>query len=128
MLAETEDLQTMPFDREIVAASQLADGRFDRARGEGNDIAAVRADQVMPVTGFADHIGGMTVRSEQPGKNIDRCHDRQGTKARGPADTGQELDGQLGGEGRGLPYHRLDHVASRPRGAVSVFGENRKRL
>lgn len=70
VVAETENLQTVPLDSEIVTLAEFGDDWLDWAGGERHDVATVRADQVMPMSRLADDIGWMPVGLQQPRQNI----------------------------------------------------------
>lgn len=127
---DAEDLQDVVVDREGGMARQVADQGIDRAGRKGHGRAAVRAKQVMSVAGRAAKVGGVAVRLDDAGEDVDcgedleRAVDGGATDLRAiwrVAELGHEL---LGAERAGVPEHGLHDRCARGGEPVAVGAQD----
>ena len=125
--ANAEDFQEVAVDREVGVAGKVTDEVVDGAAGEGDDGAAVGADEVVAVAGETDDVGGMAIGLEETGEDVDGGEDLEGAVDGGTTrlwvaalEVGDDL---LGGEGSRPSEDGLEDGAPRTGDAVAVLGE-----
>jgi hypothetical protein len=109
--ADAEDFEVVTVDREVRVAREVAEEIVEGAAREGDDGAALRANEVVAVPRLTDDVGGVTAGLEQARQEIDRREDLQRAVDGGPADRGELLDELLGGEGAPVGKDGLDDPA-----------------
>ena len=127
--ADAEDLEQMAVDREVGVPSELPDEVADWTTGEGYDVAAVGADEVVAVPGETNDVCGMAIGLEDTGEDVDGGEDLEGAVDGGTAklwvaalEVGYDL---LGGEGSRSTEDGLEDGAPGAGDAVAVLGEER---
>ena len=122
--ADAEDFEVVTVDGEVRVAREIAQEVVEGATGEGDDGAALGADQVVAVPRLTDDVGGVTAGLEEASQEIDRGEDLQRAVDGGATDRGEFLDDLLGGERSPVGENGIDNRAARAGQPVAVIVED----
>lgn len=117
----------MDFERGLL--HQRRNEFLDRAKRECDRCSAPGADNVVPMPQRVADVGGMPIRLDQPGKDIERGEDLEGAIDRGAPDRSAvartHIRNQLlGGERVSVAEDRLDDGSPRLGQAIPMLNED----
>jgi hypothetical protein len=124
--AQPEDFQAMSLNCEVVAFPKLRDDRLDRTRGKRHDVPTLGADQVMSMTGFADDIGRVAVRAQEPREDIDRRHNLERSVHSCATDIWEELNELFGRKWPCLLHYGFNYFSAGVGCTVAVLCQHRE--